>query len=163
MSEGLTPEILDQAISQHPVVQKAQQLVDQAEAEAKMRQQEHDRAVIANELAEIGKRDPSIQKVEDLLKIPEAKEFRDYVSKGYSFNDAHYLATRERREREAAEAVKQQALNNARSKDHLTGTSSARGAGAVSVPADVMALYRKFDPNASEAEIIAHYNKYKKQ
>ena len=50
---------------------------------------------------------------------------------------------------------------NARSKDHLQATGNARGAGAVSVPKDEMAMYRLLNPNATEAQIQAHYNKHK--
>ena len=60
-----------------------------------------------------------------------------------------------------AEAAKQQAMRNASSKDHLKGSGHARGAGASPVPADEMALFRKFNPDATEAEIQAFYNNYK--
>lgn len=164
MKQGkLTPEALDKAIEEHPAVQQAQRLVEQAAEQERQRLQEEDQAVIAKELEAIRSRDPSVQTVQDLLKLPEGKKIEELVRRGYSFEDAHYLATRERREREVTEKAKQQAMVSARGKEHLTGTGGARGDGAITVPGNVMALYRKLNPKASEAEIIASYNKYMKK
>lgn len=159
----LTPEALDAAISAHPAVQQAQAIVEQAQQQAQAQQEAADKQRIDADMEKIRARDPSIQEVADLLKMPEYAAFKDYVAKGHTFDEAHYLATRERREQEVAEAARQKALNDARSKDHLTGTTAARGAGAATVPANVMAMYRKLNPKASEAEIVAHYNKYLKK
>lgn len=159
----LTQEGLAQAISEHPAVQAAQELVQRAEADAKARQKEQDKAVIDAELVRINARDPSIKTVEDLLKMPNAEQFRDLVRRGYSFEDAHYLVNRERFEQAAAEAARQKALNDTRSKAHLTGTGTARGTGTAAVPQAEMDLYRKFNPKATEEEIRAHYNKYLKK
>ena len=57
----------------------------------------------------------------------------------------------------------QQALNNARGKDHLRSTGNAQGSGALSVPAEEMAMFRLFNPNATEAEIQKFYNKHHKR
>lgn len=157
----LTPEALEQAITAHPLMQQAQKIVQQQEASAKAQQEAADKARIDAEIAEIGKEDPSIQSLADLLKMPTAAQFREYVNKGYSFRDAYYLANRERIAQQQAEAAKQQAMRNASSKDHLKGNGHARGAGASPVPADEMALFRKFNPDATEAEIQAFYNNYK--
>ena len=43
-------------------------------------------------------------------------------------------------------------------KDHLTSTQQ-RGNGSVDVPRDVMAYYRAMNPDATDAEIRAHYNR----
>ena len=56
----------------------------------------------------------------------------------------------------------QQAMNNARGKDHLTGTGTPQGTGAATVPADEMRAFKLFNPTATEAEITAWYNKHKK-
>lgn len=157
----LTPEGLEQAISAHPVMQQARQIVQQQEASAKAQQEAADKARIDAEIAQISKEDPTIQSVADLLKMPTAAQFREYVNKGYSFRDAYYLANRERLAQQQAEAARQQAASNARSKDHLRGAGASRGAGAVPVPADEMTIFRRFMPNATEAEIQKYYNNYK--
>ena len=125
-----------------------------SEAEAKAR--------VDAELAEIHKMDPTINTVEDLLSMPSAKAFYDLVRKGNSFLDAFRLANFDRLQTARAEAARQQAMNNARGKDHLTGTGTPQGTGAATVPADEMRAFKLFNPTATEAEITAWYNKHKK-
>lgn len=160
-SGKLTPEALEQAITAHPLMQQAQKIVQQQEASAKAQQEAADKARIDAEIAQISKEDPSIQSVADLLKMPTAAQFREYVNKGYSFRDAYYLANRERIAQQQAEAAKQQAMRNASSKDHLKGSGNVRGSGADSVPPAQMAMFRRMNPGASDAEIQRFYNDYK--
>ena len=155
----LTPESLQKVIDQTPAMQKVQQMAaaqDEAKRAAEMAAA---KVKIDAELAEIQKMDPSIQSVQDLLKMPKAKEFYEYVRKGNSFIDAYYLSHREELEAKRVEAARQQAQTLSRSKDHLSATA-VRGAGAASVPAEDMAMFREFNPGATEAEIQAYYNKY---
>lgn len=158
----LTPEGLEQAIGQHPAVQQAQQLMQQREAEEQARQDAREQARIEGEIAQISKLDPSIKEVRDLLTMPNAKEFYALVQRGYSFADAFYVVNRERLENARAEAARQQAASNARGKSHLRGVSSGRGAGAVSVPREELALFRSLNPGASDDAIQKFYNDYKK-
>ncbi len=158
----LTPEALDDAIRSNPTVQQMQADAEQRKAEAEKAAAAESKAKIDAEIAEIHKLDPSINTTADLLKMPNAKEFYGYVQKGNSFIDAYYLANRARIEEQTAEAAKQQAMNAARSKDHLNATGTARGVGAVTVPADELELFKILNPGATEAEIQAYYNKSKK-
>lgn len=156
----LSPESLRKAIEDNPVVKQAQEIIRRDEAAQQAREQTEARARIDAELAEIGKIDPSIKEVKDLVAMPNFKEFQGYVNKGLSFKDAYFLANRERMAQANAEAARQQAMNNARSKEHLAATG-VQGSGAESVPRDVMAMYRMMMPNATEAQIQTHYNKNK--
>lgn len=158
----LTKEALDDAIRDNPTVKQMQADVDQRKAEKEKATAAETQAIIAAEIAEIHKLDPSINTMADLLKMPNAKEFYAYVQKGNSFIDAYYLVNRAKIEEQTAEAAKQQAIANARSKDHLNATGTARGAGAVTVPADELELFKLLNPGATEAEIQAYYNKSKK-
>ena len=83
------------------------------------------------------------------------------VKRGYSISDAYRLANYDALTQRAAEASRQAAISKAKSKEHLTATTQ-RGAGAVSVPDDVKAEYLAFNPDATEAEIQKHYQKYMK-
>lgn len=158
----LTPEALDEAIRKNPTIVKMQESQERKEAEAEKAASAETKAKIEAEIAEIHKLDPSISTMEDLLKMPNAKAFYEYVQRGNTFLDAYRLVNREKLEAQIAEAARQQAMSAARSKDHMTATGAARGAGAASVPADEMEMFRLFNPNASEAEIQAYYNKSKK-
>lgn len=155
----LTPEGLEQAISSSPSMQKMKELLERDEAARRESDAAAARMKIDAELQEIHKLDPSISTTEDLLNMPSAKEFCEYVRKGNSFLDAFYLANRERLTAAAAEAARQQAMNAARSKDHLHPAGTSRGAGAESVPAEELELFKLLNPEATEAEIRAYYNR----
>ena len=160
-SGKLTPEILNGLIDQHPVVQKASELVRRSEEETTRAQALATEAKVKAQLEEIAKLDPAIKTVEDLLKAPNAKEFYDLVKQGNTLVNAFRLANFDRLTTQAATAARQQAVINTRGKDHLQATGNSRGSGAASVPRDEMAMYRLFNPGASEAQIQAHFNKNK--
>ena len=87
--------------------------------------------------------------------------FYELVKRGNTLTDAFRLVNMDRLTAKAGEAAKQAALNQVASKAHLDRTVT-RGAGSVTVPADVIAEYRAFNPDAADAEIRAHWAKYKK-
>lgn len=156
----LTAEGLATAIGNHPVMKQAQQLVNQDAAAKQAEQTAAAKARIEGEIAEIHKVDASIGSLEDLAKAPYWPELYAMTKRGYSIKDAHFLLNHERLEQARVSAAKQEALNNARGKDHLTATGAPRGTGSVSVPATDMALFRRFNPDATDAEIQAYYNRY---
>lgn len=158
----LTPEGLQKVIEQTPAIKQVQQIAQKQEEAARQQSEAAAKARVDAEIAEIHKLDPTISEVKDLLKMPTAKEFYAMVKKGNSFLDAFRLANYDRLTTAAAEAAKQQAMNNARSKDHLTGTGPQRGQGSSPVPPDEMAMFRLINPGATDAEIQAYYNKNKK-
>lgn len=161
-SGKLSREGLDAAIANHPVVREAQQ-AQQAQLEAQKQAEEQQlQAKVQAEIAEIQKLNPAIGSVEDLLKLPNAKEFYATVQRVGNLSDAYKLVYFDQLKNQQAEQARQQAQVNARGKEHLTPTQS-RGEGNISVPADVMANYRRIMPNATEAQILAHYQKYAKK
>lgn len=158
----LTPEGLQQAISEHPVVKQAGQMIQQSAQAKEQAERAQFQTEVDRQLAEIAKLDPSIQSVADLLNMPNAKEFRELVNQGKNFLEAYKLLNFESIVSARAEAAKQQALTNNRGKDHLQATGNSRGNGATAVPQADMELYRLINPGATDAQIQAHYNKYKK-
>lgn len=155
----LTREALDRAVADNPAVKRAEEIIRRDEEARRQAEEAAAKARIDGEIAEIHKMDPAVSSVEDLMKMPNAKQFYEYVKRGNSFLDAYYLANREALEQRAAQAARQQAMSAARSKDHLTATGNARGAGAASVPSEEMQLFRLLNPDATEAEIQKYYNK----
>jgi hypothetical protein len=117
---------------------------------------------VAQELAEINKLDSSVKTLEDIMQLETAPAFAAAVKRGATFLEAFQLANFDRLQKagreESARRAKQAALNDQRSKEHLTG-SSQKGSGAVSVPADTLAMYRMLLPGKSDDEITAHYNR----
>lgn len=159
----LTPEGLASAIGEHPIVKQAQELIQQDADRRKQQENREARANIDAEIAQIHELDASISTLEDLTKAPYWPQLYQLTRKGYSIKDAHFLLNYERLEKAKLEAAKQQGMNNARSKDHMTGVNTPRGGGAVSVPHAEMAMFRLLNPTASDAEIQAFYNQYKKR
>lgn len=162
----VTAEQLNQLIASHPAVQQAQAMIRQNQQSQEQQQSAAEQERITSELEEIGKLSAqigvkTIGGVQDLLTMPKSEEFRGYVAKGYSFLDAYKLTHMEELSNAKAEAAKQRAINNTRSKDHLTAVVNPQGSGAASVPADQMRLFRAMNPNATDAQIQAFYNKYK--
>lgn len=155
----LTREALDKAVADNPSVKRAEEIIRRDEEARRQAEEAAAKARIDGEIAEIHKMDPAVSSVEDLMKMPNAKQFYEYVKRGNSFLDAYYLANREALEQRAAQAARQQAMSAARSKDHLTATGNARGAGAASVPSEEMQLFRLLNPDATEAEIQKYYNR----
>ena len=135
-------------------VQPSQQTQDQLQEAARQR--------INDEMRQIMEMDGSIKNVGDLLTMTGAKEFREKVARGYSILDAFKLVRGPELERARVEAAKQAAANNLRGKSHLRGTGTPHGDGAISVPRDEMAMYRAFNPGATDADFQAHYNQNRK-
>ncbi len=113
---------------------------------------------ISEELSKINGFDPTVKTLEDIANSPVYSEVLERTRKGYTLSDAWYLANKERLSKESVEKERQAVRNTYNGKSHLTPTTS-RGEGMVSVPDDVLGMYRAFNPNATTAEIQRHYNK----
>lgn len=119
-----------------------------------------DAAEMARQLAEIRELDPKTESLSDILKLPTAERFRDYVRRGLDWKDAFLLANRERL---FAEAEERAGLRSRKAgKAHLQASVS-RGEGSVGVPAPELRLYRELLPGLSEADYRKHYNRVRKQ
>lgn len=158
-SGTLTMEQLQQAIEQTPIMQQAKAALEAAEREKQQAEQQRQQAQIDAELAQIGKLDPTIHSVEDLLKMDTAQEFYRLVKAGNSFYDAYRLANWDKITRKQTEAAQRQAQTLAAGKSHLRATAS-RGSGTATVPEDELELFRELLPGASRAEINDYYTKY---
>ena len=158
---GMTDDEFSEFVASLPEVQEAKRAQREAEQTAKIMRQQQAKAKIDEQLKEIAAIDPSIKELKDITKMDTYPRFNELVQRGNDFVDAFKLANIDMLTNSAAAASKQAAINAARSKDHLNRTSS-RGAGAVSVPTDIKEAYRAFNPNATDAEIQQHYNKYMK-
>ncbi len=119
-------------------------------------------SLVREQLARIAALDPDIRGVEDLLNMEQREAFRAYLRRGNDFYDAYRLACFDKLMERARASAAQQARNALSGKRHLQATP-ARTAGALSVPAEEMALYRALNPGMSDGEIQNHYNKFVKE
>ena len=157
----LTREGLRQMISQTPEVQNLRRAQEAAQRQQAAARQQQQRLVLDEQITEINKIDPSVKTVSDLMQRPEYRQIYANVQKGLSIVDAFKLANYDSLTQANAAKARQAALNAANSKEHMAPTQT-RGAGAVTVPKDVKEMYRLYNPEATDAEIQAHYNRYHK-
>lgn len=115
------------------------------------------RKEIDEQIKQISGIDPEIKTVQDLVASKEYPQIKEYFDKGLSLIEAYKLANMDKLVL-SAQAERQRALNLSGSKEHLK-PQTTRGAGAVTVPPDVMSLYRELMPDATEADIQKHFNK----
>ena len=159
---GMTDAEFNEFVANLPEVREAKQAQQAAQEAAKQAQEQQARMRVDEQLKEISAIDPSIKELKDIAKMETYPKFYELVKKGNNLVDAFKLANYDTLTSSTAAASRQAAINAAQSKQHLSQTTT-RGAGAVSVPADVKEAYRAFNPNATDAEIQQHYNKYVKK
>lgn len=138
-----------------PEVQEAkaaQREAQEAKANARMKEQ----------METIRGMNPAIQDIKDLAEMETYPKLYELVQKGYDLSDAYRLANFEALTQTTAAATRQAAMNTMQGKKHL-GKTQGRGTGGESVPADVREMYRALNPDATEAEIRAHYNRSHKR
>lgn len=150
---GMSEGDLQELVNNLPVVKQAQNAAQQArEAAAKIK--------IDKQIEEISKIDPSIKSLGDLMKMETFPQFDKLVKMGHTFVDAYRYANIDSEAKKTADKSRQAALNSINSKNHLTKTpSGVAGGSTVSVPEDVKQMYKLLNPEATDAEISAHYTK----
>lgn len=156
-------QFVNKLVSEHPAVKAAEQMRAQAEETARAAQMERSRKAFDDALAEIGKIDPSIKSAEDLANMPNHAVFDELVrQRGYGLVDAFKIANFDALQSRKAQEIKQATMNSVNGRSHLRNSSGAAGESAPVVPADVLAQYRAMLPDATDAEIRAHWAKSQK-
>lgn len=158
---GMSDDEFREFVQGLPEVKQAKEAQAAAETAARQAREQQAKLKVEEQLKEISALDPSIQELKDLAKMETYPKFYELVKRGNTLTDAFKLANYEALTGRAAAASRQAAINSAQGKQHLSSTTQ-RGAGAVSVPADVKAEYLAFNPDATDAEIQQHYNRYVK-
>lgn len=158
---GMSDEEFQQFVQGLPEVKQAKEAQAATETAARQAREQQAKLKVEEQLKEISALDPSIQELKDLAKMETYPKFYELVKRGNTLTDAFKLANYDALTGRAAAASRQAAINSAQGKQHLSPTTQ-RGAGAVSVPADIKAEYLAFNPDATDAEIQQHYNRYMK-
>lgn len=159
---GMSDEEFRAFVQDLPEVQAAKQAQEAAQAATRQAQEQQAKLKVDEQLKEIAAIDPSIQSLQDLAKMETYPKFYELVKKGNTLTDAFKLANYDAIAKNAAAASRQAALNAANGKQHLSQTTQ-RGAGAITVPAEVAEEYRAFNPGITDEEIQKHYTKYTKK
>ena len=151
-ANGLDENIIQNMIDNNPVIQEAKMLKQQM-------QQERGQAQLQKEIEMISELNPNIKSLDDFRQLPNIDELNNLIiNRGMSLSEAYKLANfKELTERQSAVA-KQQAINLAKGKSHLTSTEGNSGE-EITVPKDVLELYKALNPEMTTAQIRADYAK----
>ena len=159
---GIDQNVVQQAVNADPRVQQAAAIIQQQQVfqaqQAQLQQTQQFQAALQN----IQQFDSSVKGFEDIINNPHFAEIEQMWKKGYSLDDAYYLANRSELTQKRQAAAKQQVINQATGKQHLKPTGNNGAGDDVQVPADLMAMYREMNPKATDADIRKNYAKFQK-
>ena len=152
---GLDPALLDRAIANSPLIQQAQEAIEQNNRIQSQRMIDEDmRAIIQF--------DPSVNSEQDIVTQPNFNEVVSYVEThpGMRLADAYKLVNFDRLSSTRAQAAEQQAINQAKSKTHLaTPNGLSNEDKSVDIPTSELESWQAFFPDKSPKELRALYNK----
>lgn len=157
-SKGIDPRMIEEMVNNNPIVQKANEVIQQNQQTEAQRQLEAD-------LKAVSEMDPSIKTLEDLAKHPSYPRVYDFVAKnGLSVADAYYLANRSELSAKSNAAAKQAAINQVKGKNHLEATKAgvANNDNLAEVPASLAATWKMMNPDLTESQIQVKYNEFLK-
>lgn len=160
---GLDEDSYNQLLESDP---KLQQLRGEAEA---LKKQAQDYAVAQKLQEEVNSLNETyglkLESIDDISSLPNAEKIIDIArNTGLPLADCYLLANRDELQQKQAAAAAQRVRNQAASKSHVKDTTKVSDSvDLVQVPADVFAMYKQLNPNASEREIREHYARSKKE
>jgi hypothetical protein len=105
--------------------------------------------------------DPSVTSEQDIVSQPNFPEVVDYVDKhpGMRLADAYKLVNFDRLASQKAQAAEQSAINQAKSKKHLSAPSGLAEGDTVEIPQEQLAMWKEFFPDKSLKDLKALYAK----
>lgn len=150
---GIDPELIDKAVNNSPAV-KAANLVIQ---EQRLKEVQ---TYLEKQIEEVGKIDPDIKSAKDIEQSERYPEVLKYVNENHlSVVDAYKLVYADKLANNRTAAIKQQAINNAKSQQHLTATEgTTKGSDLREVPSSIIDQWRMFFPDKTDAQIRELYN-----
>lgn len=139
---GITPEQLEALMGKTKFGQEMRAALDYTRRQAADSHKKAIDELIAKDIAEIAKYDPTVKDVDSLKKTAHGKEIEKRVASGrYTWKEAWMLENFDAMQSARTDAAKQAAMNAASSKDHLQSTAQ-RGSGEVDVPDSVAEMYK---------------------
>lgn len=151
---GVDPSLIENMVNNNPAIREAKEIIAR-------NQQEMASQALQNDLKAVSKLDPDIKTLDDLAALPNYAEIVGYVSKnGLSLVDAYKLVNGDKIASRQTEAVKQAAINSAKSTSHLgvTGGVATNDGDYAPIPAKMLDNWRAAYPNLSMEELTKKYN-----
>ena len=154
---GVSKEVLDSYIQNHPAMQQAQQVIHQQEQQAANDFMAKEFEAMKKEFPDCGLESPQ--------QLNETEAGRRALqmwanAPGITLADAYAATHRKELSKKQSAAAKQAAMNEMNSKGHLRQTKGSNAKG--DVPEEIRREYKIYFPNATDAEIAEMYWKNKK-
>lgn len=154
---GVSKEVLDSYIQNHPAMQQAQRVIHQQEQQAANDFMAKEFEAMKKEFPDCGLESPQ--------QLNETEAGRRALqmwanAPGITLADAYAATHRKELSKKQSAAAKQAAMNEMNSKGHLTQTKGSNAKG--DVPAEIAAEYKKYFPNATHEKIAEMYWKNQK-
>lgn len=146
---GIDPSVIDQLVINNPAVRQAQAVMAQAEQQAMFNR-------INNDVAELGKLDPSIVSLEtvppDVIRYCMERNMDSLV-------DAYKIVMYGKVSDTQQAAIQQQAINQAKGKSHLNPVNGvAVQDKLVDIPQEDLGRWKEYFPDKSYEELKKMYN-----
>lgn len=154
---GVSKEVLDSYIQNHPAMQQAQQVIHQQEQQAANDFMAKEFEAMRKEFPDCGLESPQ--------QLNETEAGRRALqmwanAPGITLADAYAATHRKELSKKQSAAAKQAAMNEMNSKGHLRQTKGSNAKG--DVPEEIRREYKIYFPNATDAEIAEMYWKNQK-
>lgn len=151
---GVSKEVLDSYIQNHPAMQQAQQVIHQQEQQAANDFMAKEFEAMKKEFPDCGLESPQ--------QLNETEAGRRALqmwanAPGITLADAYAATHRKELSKKQSAAAKQAAMNEMNSKGHLRQTKGSNAKG--DVPEEIRREYKIYFPNATDAEIAEMYRK----
>lgn len=151
---GVDVNLLNEAIANNP-------LIKEAAAIKQMNMETQAQAMLEEDFNKIIELDPTVTSREDVEKLDNYADVLNYVQQtGVRLADAYKIVNFERLAKAQEDAASQKAINQAKSKGHMTTPAGITNTStAEDIPADIIETWRDQFPGKSDAELKALYNK----
>ena len=154
---GVSKEVLDSYIQNHPAMQQAQQVIHQQEQQAANDFMAKEFEAMKKEFPDCGLESP--QQLNETEAGRRAMQMWANAP-GITLADAYAATHRRELSKKQSAAAKQAAMNEMNSKGHLRQTKGSNAKG--DVPEEIRREYKIYFPNATDAEIAEMYWKNQK-
>ena len=151
--KGIEPSVIERLINESPTMRQAQQILEENKKAEASRQLEADLKVLSAI-------EPSIKSIDDVANHPSYDKVLGYVQNGLGLADAFKLANFDSLASKKSEAVKQAAVNQAKSKNHMETTNGVAVASETlaPIPPGVLSKWRSAYPELSMEQLTKKYN-----
>lgn len=152
---GLDPNLIDRAIASSPLIQQAQAAIAQ-------NNQIQSQRMVDEDIQKIIKFDPTVTSEQDIVTQPNFRQVIGYCEThpGMRLAEAYKLVNFDRLTSQKAQAAEQTAINQAKSKSHLsTPNGLSKKDNTVDIPLEQKEMWEEWFPNKSPDELRKLYNK----